>query len=86
MAISCILRQVPRLTATVIINKYFSVETRYLHQKHFIHNSCSFSTCFMSHLFVICRNYGMKIKILLGIRDHSFFMGRGGGGFLGGGT
>ena len=30
-------------------------------------NWCSFSTCFTSHLFVICRNHGMKIKILLGI-------------------
>ena len=24
-------------------------------------NACSFSTCFTSHLFVICRNHGMKI-------------------------
>ena len=30
-------------------------------------NSCSFSTCFTSHLFVICRNHGMKIKIRLEI-------------------
>ena len=30
-------------------------------------NSCSFSICFTSHLFVICRNHGMKIKTFLGI-------------------
>ena len=30
-------------------------------------NLCSFSTCFTSHLFVICRNHGTKIKTFLGI-------------------
>ena len=47
------------------VNKvFFAAETCYLRWKHFIHNSCSFSTCFTSHSYVICWNHGMKIKIL----------------------
>ena len=68
MAISCILRRIPCLSATVkwgIAGVIFQLKHVIYVGKHFIHNSCSFSTCFTSHLFVICWNHGMKIKILL---------------------
>ena len=70
MAILCILGWIPCLSATVKwgIERVISQLKHVIYiGKHFIHNSCSFSTYFMSHLFVICRNHGMKIRILLGI-------------------
>ena len=39
------------------------VQTRYLRWKTFYSQFVSFSTCFTSHLFVICMNHGIKIKI-----------------------